>query len=67
MKPAITVENLSKQFRLGRTHLRGYKTLREAGLSTQQLRDVGRIAAVVNAVAQVLAVERTEAQAPVAA
>ena len=44
-----------------------YKTLEESGFSTQQLRDVGRIAAVVNAVAQVLAVERTEAQAPVAA
>jgi alkyl hydroperoxide reductase subunit D len=34
-----------------------YKLLQETGLSTQQLRDVGRIAAVVNAAAQVLAVE----------
>ena len=30
-----------------------YKTLREAGMTTQQLRDVGRIAAVINAIAQV--------------
>jgi alkyl hydroperoxide reductase subunit D len=37
-----------------------YKILQESGFSTQQLRDVGRIAAVVNAVAQVLAVERIE-------
>jgi lipoyl-dependent peroxiredoxin subunit D len=29
----------------------------EQGMSTQQLRDVGRIAAVINAAAQVLAVE----------
>ena len=43
-----------------------YKTLRDAGLSTQQLRDVGRVAAVVNAVAQVLAVEGIEAQTPLA-
>ncbi len=34
-----------------------YKLLRENGLSTQQLRDVGRIAAVVNAAAHVIAVE----------
>jgi alkyl hydroperoxide reductase subunit D len=34
-----------------------YKLLRESGYTSQQLRDVGRIAAVVNAVAQVLAVE----------
>lgn len=34
------------------------KLLRDAGYSTQQLRDVGRIAAVVNAVAQVLVAER---------
>ena len=34
-----------------------YKLLREAGVTTQQLRDVGRIAAVINAAAQVLAVE----------
>lgn len=44
-----------------------YKLLRENGFSTQQLRDVGRIAAVVNAVAQVLAVERIESEEPVAA
>ena len=35
-----------------------YKILREAGFTTQQLRDVGRIAAVVNAVTQVLATEQ---------
>lgn len=40
-----------------------YELLAETGLTTQQLRDVGRIAAVINAAAQVLAVE---AQAPVA-
>ncbi|MEO8738424.1 MAG: carboxymuconolactone decarboxylase family protein [Casimicrobiaceae bacterium] len=40
-----------------------YKLLRENGLSTQQLRDVGRIAAVINAAAQVVAVET----APIAA
>lgn len=34
-----------------------YKLLRESGYTTQQLRDVGRIAAVVNAVAQLLAAE----------
>lgn len=34
-----------------------YKLLKESGLTTQQLRDVGRIAAVVNAAAQVVAVE----------
>ena len=34
-----------------------YKLLREHGLSTQQLRDVGRIAAVVNAAAHVIAIE----------
>jgi alkyl hydroperoxide reductase subunit D len=33
-----------------------YKLLRESGLTLQQLRDVGRIAAVVNAAAQVLAI-----------
>ena len=32
-----------------------YETLRKEGLATQQLRDIGRIAAVVNAAAQVLA------------
>ena len=34
-----------------------YRLLKEAGLTTQQLRDVGRIAAVVVAAAQVLAIE----------
>jgi alkyl hydroperoxide reductase subunit D len=34
-----------------------YKLLKESGYSTQQLRDVGRIAAVVNAVAQVLSAD----------
>ena len=34
-----------------------YKLLRESGFTTQQLRDVGRIAAVMNAAAQVIAVE----------
>ena len=34
-----------------------YQVLREAGMKTQQLRDVGRIAAVVNAIAQVNVVE----------
>jgi alkyl hydroperoxide reductase subunit D len=38
-----------------------YKLLRESGYSTQQLRDVGRIAAVINAVAQVLATEGVDA------
>jgi alkyl hydroperoxide reductase subunit D len=32
-----------------------HETLRKEGLTTQQLRDIGRIAAVVNAAAQVLA------------
>ena len=32
-----------------------YATLKKEGLTTQQLRDIGRIAAVVNATAQVLA------------
>ena len=44
-----------------------YKLLRENGFSTQQLRDVGRIAAVVNAVAQVLAAERIESNEPAVA
>lgn len=35
-----------------------YRVLRESGFTVQQLRDVGRIAAVVSAVAQVLAAER---------
>ncbi len=34
-----------------------YKLLRESGFTTQQLRDVGRIAAVVNAAAKVIATE----------
>ena len=34
-----------------------YKLLKDAGMTTQQLRDVGRIAAVVNAAAQVVAAE----------
>jgi alkyl hydroperoxide reductase subunit D len=37
-----------------------YKLLQETGLTTQQLRDVGRIAAVINAAAQVLAVDAGE-------
>ena len=40
-----------------------YKLLRDSGLTTQQLRDVGRIAAVINAAAQVIALQTT----PVAA
>ena len=43
-----------------------YKLLKETGLTTQQLRDVGRIAAVVNAAAQVIAAE-ARAEAAVAA
>jgi alkyl hydroperoxide reductase subunit D len=38
-----------------------YEALREAGLTTQQLRDVGRIAAVINAIAQVEATETVPA------
>jgi len=34
-----------------------YKLLRESGFTVQQLRDIGRIAAVVNAAAQVIAAE----------
>lgn len=41
-----------------------YKLLAETGLTTQQLRDVGRIAAVINATAQVVA---NDAQQPLAA
>jgi alkyl hydroperoxide reductase subunit D len=44
-----------------------YKLLRESGYTTQQLRDVGRIAAVVNAVSQVLAAEGVAAGQKVAA
>jgi len=43
------------------------KLLRVSGLSTQQLRDVGRIAAVINAIAQVLATERVATAEAVAA
>jgi alkyl hydroperoxide reductase subunit D len=34
-----------------------YKLLRESGFSVQQLRDVGRIAAAIQGIAQVLAAE----------
>ena len=34
-----------------------YRLLKESGFTTQQLRDVGRIAAVINAAARVIAVE----------
>jgi alkyl hydroperoxide reductase subunit D len=44
-----------------------YKLLKEAGLTVQQLRDAGRIAAVVNATAQVLATEAVAEEAAVAA
>ena len=44
-----------------------YRLLRENGFTAQQLRDVGRIAAVVNAAAQVLAVESVAAPEGVAA
>ncbi len=40
-----------------------YKLLLQSGLTTEQLRDAGRIAAVVNATAQVLAAAPTEAAA----
>jgi alkyl hydroperoxide reductase subunit D len=43
-----------------------YKLLQETGLTTQQLRDVGRIAAVINAAAQVLAAE-APTEVPIAA
>lgn len=36
-----------------------YKLLRDTGATTQELRDVGRIAAAVNAAAQVIAIEGT--------
>jgi len=45
---------------IGRCHFcvkSHYELLQKEGLSTQQLRDIGRIAAVVNAAAQVLAAE----------
>jgi alkyl hydroperoxide reductase subunit D len=35
--------------------------LKKEGLTTQQLRDIGRIAAVVNAAAQVIAAEQATA------
>jgi lipoyl-dependent peroxiredoxin subunit D len=41
-----------------------YKLLKDSGVTVQQLRDVGRIAAVVNAAAQVIAAEES---VPVAA
>jgi alkyl hydroperoxide reductase subunit D len=44
-----------------------YRLLRENGFTTQQLRDAGRIAAVVSAVAQVLATEQAEVPERVAA
>ena len=37
-----------------------YALLKQEGLTTQQLRDIGRIAAVVNAAAQVLAAESAD-------
>jgi lipoyl-dependent peroxiredoxin subunit D len=43
-----------------------YKLLQETGLTTQQLRDAGRIAAVINAAAQVIAAEATSEE-PLAA
>ncbi len=43
------------------------KLLRESGFGTQQLRDVGRIAAVTAAVAQVLAAEAVSADVAIAA
>jgi alkyl hydroperoxide reductase subunit D len=44
-----------------------YNLLKETGLSTQQLRDVGRIAAVVNAAAQVIAAEARAEEAALSA
>jgi alkyl hydroperoxide reductase subunit D len=40
-----------------------YRLLQDSGMTTQQLRDVGRIAAVINAAAQVLAVETRSEEA----
>ena len=37
-----------------------YTLLKETGATVQELRDIGRIAAVVNAAAQVLVAERTD-------
>ena len=44
-----------------------YKGLKALGATTQELRDVGRIASVINAAAQVLAAEEVLANQPVAA
>ena len=44
-----------------------YKLLKETGLTTQQLRDVGRIASVVNAAAQVIAAETREEEGALSA
>jgi lipoyl-dependent peroxiredoxin subunit D len=44
-----------------------YALLKQAGVTLQELRDVGRIAAVINAAAQVLAAEERLAVEPVAA
>jgi alkyl hydroperoxide reductase subunit D len=44
-----------------------YKLLKDTGVTVQELRDVGRIAAAVNAAAQVLAVEPTTAELRAAA
>jgi alkyl hydroperoxide reductase subunit D len=37
-----------------------YELLRKEGMSVQQLRDVGRIVAIINAAAQVIAVEASD-------
>lgn len=44
-----------------------YQLLKDTGVTVQELRDVGRIAATINAAAQVLAAESVEASATVAA
>jgi len=44
-----------------------YKLLKETGMTAQQLRDVGRIAAVINAAAQALVAEAGVVPLPVAA
>jgi lipoyl-dependent peroxiredoxin subunit D len=44
-----------------------YKLLAETGLTTQQLRDVGRIAAVINAAAQVIAATQAPVSEAIAA
>ncbi len=48
---------------MGMNNVWYHRLLRENGFTTQQLRDVGRIAAVVNAVAQVLVIEQIDATA----